>query len=246
MIDQKSDKSGASVVVSILHSLRLKKINLVAVLPMVENVINGNATKPGDVFKSYDGKTVEIMDPDAEGRLIIADAIAYATKNFKVDYILDFATLTSSASMVNCDTAALYYTTCDELGHLIYTIGEATGDRVWRHPPWPEYKVQTVSPVADVRNAHFECTKAYSSFMAAMFISNFVPDDLQGRWVHFDIGNNEVNNYFMGNGAMVGTELVKVLADRGSKHKPIKAKTKSKSKSKSKSSKSKKYKKSIK
>ena len=241
MADMKSDKSGAAVVVSILcHLARVGiKLNVIGLMPMVENVINGHATKPGDIVNAHNGSNVEIMDPDAEGRLIIADAMSYSTR-YRPDYVFDFATLTSFASTICCDLSAVYYTTNDELSQLIYNLGESLGERVWRHPPWPEYKMHTVSPIADTRNAIFECTRG-GSFMAAMFISNFVPKDVADRWVHFDISNNEVKGIFSANCALLGMQLLKAIEEVGTKVKSssISSKThKTKTKTKTKKRKS--------
>ncbi|PNH01397.1 putative cytosol aminopeptidase [Tetrabaena socialis] len=230
MIDMKQDKSGASVVVSIMHHLALHHrdlpINLVGLMPMVENVINGKAMKPGDIVKAHNGTHVEIMDPDAEGRLILADAISYSAR-FKPDYVLDFATLTSYATQLCCDLSAAYYTVNDALSQLVFSIGEAIGERVWRHPPWPEYKLNTMSPVADSRNAHFDCTRS-GSFMAAMFISNFVQGEVAERWVHFDIANNDVKGVHSANCSFMGMQLVKALAEVGTKRADYRVSRKSK------------------
>jgi leucyl aminopeptidase len=177
MMDMKQDKSGAAVVATILAYIAEVaphlEVNLVGIMPMVENVINGTATRPGDVVTAHDGSNVEVMDTDAEGRLIIADAISYS-KKFKPDYIIDFGTLTSFASNLCCDLSSVHYTPSDAMSELVSQVAEATGERTWRLPPWTEYSRDTTSTVADMRNAIFNCTRG-GSYMAAMFISNFVP-----------------------------------------------------------------------
>lgn len=225
MLDMKQDKSGAAVAVAVLYDamtrskdstlkgLDVKGLNVIVLAPLVENVINGSAMKPGDVVTAHNGTTVEIMDPDAEGRLILADALSYSAR-YKPDYILDFATLTNYASTVCCDLAAAFYTRTRELAEVIESLGEATGERVFRHPAWTEYRLHTASPVADARNAHFECTRS-GSFMATMFLANFVPPDAFDRWVHFDISNNDVRGIHSGNCALLGMELVQEIARRG-------------------------------
>ena len=219
MIDMKQDKSGAAVVVAIMCHMAKHHpdlpVNIVGLMPMVENVINGKATKPGDIVTAHNGSNVEIMDPDAEGRLILADAISYSSR-YKPDYVLDFATLTNFATTLCCDLSAVYYTVSDPLSQLIYRIGESIGERVWRHPPWPEYHVNTISPVADTRNAIFECTRS-GSFMASMFISNFVQREVADRWVHFDIANNDVRGIHSANCAFLGMQLVCALSEVGTK-----------------------------
>ena len=219
MVDMKQDKSGAAIVVSILHHLlkyhantTCQHVNFVGLTPLVENVINGKAVKPGDIVKAHNGSNVEILDPDAEGRLILADAISYSQKYYKPEYIIDFATLTAFASMICCDLSAVYHTLSEPLAAIVGELGEATGERVWRHPPWAEYKVNTMSPVADMRNANFECTRS-GSFMAAMFISNFIPEDIKNKWVHFDISNNDIRGIHSGNCAFLGMQFVKRIVD---------------------------------
>ena len=221
MMDMKQDKSGAAVVIAIMHYLVTRGragddlgFDVVGLMPLVENVLGGRATKPGDIVRAHNGTNVEIVDPDAEGRLIIADAISYAERHYKPDLIIDFATLTSFASSVCCDLAAVYYTLDDAMASSIESLGESTGERMWRLPAWPEYKVHTTSPVAHTRNANFECTKS-GSFMAAMFISNFVPARLARKWVHFDIANNDVRGIHTGNCAILGMHLLELLARDG-------------------------------
>ncbi|PNH01103.1 putative cytosol aminopeptidase, partial [Tetrabaena socialis] len=141
--------------------------------------------------------------------------------------VLDFATLTSYATQLCCDLSAAYYTVNDALSQLVFSIGEAIGERVWRHPPWPEYKLNTMSPVADSRNAHFDCTRL-GSFMAAMFISNFVQGEVAERWVHFDIANNDVKGVHSANCAFMGMQLVKALAEVGTKRADYRVSRKSK------------------
>lgn len=220
MADMKQDKSGAAIVLTIIKHIGRHhpdlKVNLVGLMPLVENVINGSATKPGDIVIAHNGSSVEITDPDAEGRLILADAISYGTEKFKPDYIIDFATLTNMASTICCDLSAVYYTRNDALSQLVYSLGEATGERVWRHPPWHEYSLNTRSPVADTRNSGFDCTRS-GSFMAAMFVSNFVDKSLAERWIHFDISNNDVKGMLSGNCALLGMQLVKALGEIGTK-----------------------------
>jgi leucyl aminopeptidase len=219
MAEMKKDKSGAAIVVAIMRHIARDhgdlRVNLVGLMPMVENVINGRATRPGDIVRAHNGSTVEIADPDAEGRLLLADAISYA-KRYSPDFILDFATLTSFASTICCDLSGVYYTKNDSLSQLIYTLGESTGERVWRHPPWTEYKHATTSVVADAKNAAFECTRS-GSYMASMFILNFVPPEMLMRWVHFDISTTDTQGTFSGNGALLGMQLVKALAALGLK-----------------------------
>lgn len=192
------DKTGAAVVVAIVLyivlSNRKRPCDLVAVVPLVENMPDGNAIKPRDVLRSYSGKTVEIDNTDAEGRLILADAMAYASQRFRPKYILDFATLTGWSSMLFCDSSFVYFCASDELSARVEASCASAGERCVRMPRWTNYARYTTSAIADVKNASFKCSgsgsgaSAGSGYMAAMFLTNFLPKRIvEERWVHVDI-----------------------------------------------------------
>ena len=198
MYGMHGDKSGAAVAAAIfkhLHSTSHdKNRRFVAVIPLVENAISSTAVRPGDVATACNGTTVEIVDPDAEGRLILADAIAYAVKYYSPDMVLDFATMTGYGSNIHHDLSAAVYTTNDALAKAAHDAGEHTGERTWRMPPWPEYVADTASSIADLRNSGWESYD--DGYMGAMFLSNFVSPNM--KWVHFDIAKNTATGAFAG------------------------------------------------
>ena len=181
----RSDMSGTSAVIGVLKnalSLNLKK-NVLFVTAIAENVIGSGAFKPGDVFRSYLGKTVEIANTDAEGRLVLADAIAYVIKNYQPKQLIDIATLTGA-----CVVALGHYytglvTTNDELSEKIVRSSNETDDRVWRMPIYPELKEAVKSQVADIRNLGF-AKGAAGALTAAEFLRQFASGTI---WAHLDI-----------------------------------------------------------
>ena len=189
MTTMKGDKTGAGIVVSIIHyfAKQTNPKNIIGIIPLVENLISHKATKVGDVITAYNGKTVEILNTDAEGRLILADSLAYVSKNYSTKLILDFATLTGWANILHCDTSFVFFTTNDKLGRLVEKCGNKVGERNLRLPNWPEYTQYTKSKIADYKNVNFECGRS-DGFMASMFLMNFVKDPSQ--WVHFDVTHN--------------------------------------------------------
>jgi len=206
MTTMKGDKTGGSIVVAILHYFAKEKCpyNLVGIIPLVENLISHKAQKIGDVHTAFNGKTVEVLNTDAEGRLILADALAYAS-TLKPHTILDFATLTGWAQALHCDTSFVYFTTNDELSKRVDRAGNHAGERSIRLPNWPEYRRFTKSDIADYKNVGFECGKS-DGFMATMFLMNFVKE--KNRWVHFDITHSEKNNHHFTNAAATAINLI--------------------------------------
>jgi leucyl aminopeptidase len=208
------DDTGASIVVGIIKYLASSgtKCRIVGVMPIVENIITEGATKPGDIIKAYNGKTVEIIDTDAEGRLILADALAYTCKNYKPDYILDFATLTSWSAKLHCHTSYTYFTLDESISKKIMKIGEDAAERSMRIPPWIEYMDYARSDVADLKNYGFRNCENSDGFMATMFMLHFIPKSLQTKWVHFDIKEVSIHPTLgMADGFMSGVALVMEL-----------------------------------
>jgi leucyl aminopeptidase len=214
----KSDKTGATTVISLLKYIMEAKlpINVVAITPLIENAISGSGLKPGDIVTSYSGKTVEILDTDAEGRIILADALGYL-RNFKhIDYVFDLATLTGSAELYHCHTSAAVFTTSPELRRKMEHLSEVVGERIYMLPNWIEYTEYTKSDVADYKNLYFdECQKS-GAFMATMFLMNFVPDHLKGKWMHLDITHSYTNHYSNGNTTVLLMNLIESLASERS------------------------------
>lgn len=211
MTSMKGDKTGGAVVVGIFEYLRLldKKpnVNIVGLIPLVENLISHSATKPGDIVKTYGGKTVEIIDTDAEGRLIMADALAYACDKYRPKYVLDFATLTGWSGLMHCDTSYVYYTMNDELAHVVEHIGDHVGERSVRMPKWPEYTQYTKGTVSDYKNLDFGCKRS-GGFMAAMFLMNFIVPELRDKWIHFDITHSSHGSLHNCNSLATGIDIV--------------------------------------
>lgn len=192
LLSMKADKTGGCTVISLIkYIIESKlKINIIGLIPLIENVISGSSVLPGNIITSYSGKTVEITNTDAEGRIIMADAFSFSETLKNIDYIIDLATLTGSAEEYHCDTSAAIYTTNKSLQDIIEKIGEEVGDRIYSLPNWPEYVADIKSNVANVKNSYFKNCKKSGAFMASMFLSYFVPIKLRDKWVHFDITNN--------------------------------------------------------
>jgi len=182
MADMKGDMAGAAVVISVLRALaQLKpKINVTAVAPATENLPSGAALKPGDVVRAMNGKTIEIISTDAEGRLILADALCYARK-LELSPIVDVATLTGACRVALGDVATGAFTNNEELLRKVTKAGDEAGERLWQMPMYEEYKEQNKSEVADIKNSGGRYGGAIT---AAQFLSEFVEDT---PWVHLDI-----------------------------------------------------------
>jgi leucyl aminopeptidase len=185
------DKSGAAVVAGTLLYMVTsnKRVNLVGLIPLAENAIGSKAYKPSDVIKSYSGKTVEIIDTDAEGRLILADALAYVKHYPRVSMVVDMATLTGGAERLYPGLAATYFTTNDELMSTLQKTGRKVGEKVWPMPMWDDKGALLKSDVANLKNDASSSSSAMT-YMAAQFLLQFVPSHLKNKWIHMDIGKN--------------------------------------------------------
>ena len=142
METMKDDMAGAATVLAAMKLIAQLKpqINVVAVAPLVENMPSGSAQKPGDILRTYNGKTIEVLDTDAEGRLILADALAYAVDVYKPDAIIDFATLTGACAAALGSFYCGLFSQHDELAERLERASEHSGDRVWRLPMDNDYK----------------------------------------------------------------------------------------------------------
>lgn len=180
----KSDMAGAAAVAAfMLAASRLKpKHRLVGILPLVENMPSGSATRPGDIVTSFSGKTVEIGNTDAEGRLILIDAMAYAVKQYKPDILIDMATLTGACVVALGERMAAVFSQDDELAGAVVDAGQAAHERCWRMPMPEDYKELLKSELADISN--MPSTRYGGAISAALFLSEFVGDT---RWAHIDI-----------------------------------------------------------
>ncbi|WP_337873213.1 leucyl aminopeptidase [Ignavibacterium sp.] len=190
MGEMKNDMAGASVVAGTLIAAAKSKmpVNLICLIPAAENMPSGDAFKPGDIIKTASGKTVEIDDTDAEGRVILADALDYASK-LKPNQIIDLATLTGACVVALGEFVAGLFTKNEELANNLYKSGMKTFDRVWRLPLWDDYHKLNESSVADVKNLGGRWGGAIS---AAKFLENFV--DKKIPWAHLDIAGPSIHN----------------------------------------------------
>jgi leucyl aminopeptidase len=182
--DMKSDMSGAAAVAAtLITTAKLKtKTNIIGAIPIVENMPSGQATRPGDIIRSHAGKTVEIGNTDAEGRLILIDAISYVIKRYKPQMLIDLATLTGACVIALGDKIAGVFSNDDDLAADIIASGEKTHERCWRMPLPEDYKELLKSDFADMNN--IGSTRAGGAITAALFLSEFAADT---RWAHIDI-----------------------------------------------------------
>jgi len=185
MEEMKYDMAGSAVVVGLLKTLALRKakINAVGVVGLVENMPGGNAQRPGDIVKSYSGKTIEVLNTDAEGRLVLADALSFTEKNFKPKFIIDLATLTGAIIVSLGEEYAGLFSNNDELSNKIFDVGKKIGEKVWRLPLDESYDKLMNSPVADMQNINY--SGGAGSITAAQFLQRFIIN--KTPWAHLDI-----------------------------------------------------------
>ncbi len=183
MEDMKADMGGAACVVGLMHALAARKarVNVVGAIGLVENMPDGNAQRPGDIVTSMSGQTIEIINTDAEGRLVLADLLWYVKEKFKPKFMVDLATLTGAILVALGTEYAGLFSNNDELSERLTTVGQATGERVWRLPMGPEYDKMMDSQFADMKNAG---ARNGGSITAAQFLQRFVGDT---PWAHLDI-----------------------------------------------------------
>jgi leucyl aminopeptidase len=211
MPDMKMDMSGAAAVletVGAVAELGLA-VDLIAVIPSTENMPSGTAIKPGDIITQYSGKTVEVNNTDAEGRLILADALAYAIEQ-GADRVVDIATLTGAVMIALGSSYAAVISNDDDLASEIEGVGRETGELVWRLPLHPEYKALMKGTVADLTNAAPK--RKAGTISAASFLEEFVGDT---PWAHLDIAGTawDVGREYTGNDASgYGVRLLTGLA----------------------------------
>jgi leucyl aminopeptidase len=216
MQEMKFDMSGAAAVLeatAAIAELGLP-VDLITVVPATENMPSGTAVKPGDVITQYNGKTVEVNNTDAEGRLILADALAYAIE-LGAERIVDLATLTGAVLIALGSTYAAVISNDDELATELSAAGEETGELVWRLPLHPEYKEMMKGTVADLSNLAKK--REAGSITAASFLEEFVDGT---PWAHIDIAGTawDVNRAYTGKGGSgygvrLLVQLVRDLAD---------------------------------
>ena len=184
MEEMKFDMGGSAVVVGLMKLLaeRKAKVNAVGVVGLVENMPSSTAQKPGDVVKSMSGQTIEVLNTDAEGRLVLADALWYTQKNYKPQFMIDLATLTGAIIVALGTSRTGLFSNDDKLADRLYKCGKSTGDEVWRLPLGDVYDKQINSDIADMQNIGAD--REAGSITAAQFLQRFVNDT---PWVHLDI-----------------------------------------------------------
>ena len=193
MEDMTYDMAGSAVVVGLMKSLALRKakINAVGVVGLVENMPGGNAQRPGDIVKSYSGKTVEILNTDAEGRLVLADALTYTEKKFKPKLIVDLATLTGAIIVSLGSEYAGLFSNDDKLSNQLINAGEQVEEKLWRMPLNKNYDKLIDSKNADMQNINY--VGGAGSTTAAQFLQRFILN--KTPWAHLDIAGMAFSKY---------------------------------------------------
>ena len=193
MEDMTYDMAGSAAVVGLMKTLALRKakINAVGVVGLVENMVSGNAQRPGDIVKSYSGKTIEVLNTDAEGRLVLADALTFTEKKFKPKFIVDLATLTGAIIVCLGSEYAGLFSNDDKLSEQIYNAGEKVEEKVWRMPLHKNYDKLMNSKNADVQNINY--VGGAGSTTAAQFLQRFILN--KTPWAHLDIAGMAFSKY---------------------------------------------------
>jgi leucyl aminopeptidase len=214
METMKEDMSGAAAVISTMEVLAQLKpdINVIGIAPVAENLPDAEAVKPGDIVRFYNGKTAEIKNTDAEGRLILADALSYAVKHYKLDAIIDLATLTGACAYALGPFYSGLMSQHDDVVERMQQAAVLSGERVWRLPMNDDFKPAIKSPVADLCNSGSNRYRA-GAITAAHFLQNFV-DDVP--WAHLDIAGTAFDvpdiPYYRSGATGVGVRLLVELA----------------------------------
>ena len=193
MEDMTYDMAGSAVVVGLMKSLALRKakVNAVGVVGLVENMPGGNAQRPGDIVKSYSGKTVEILNTDAEGRLVLADALTYTEEKFKPKFIVDLATLTGAIIVSLGSEYAGLFSNDDKLSKQLIDAGEDVEEKVWRMPLNKNFDKLIDSKNADMQNINY--VGGAGSTTAAQFLQRFILN--KTPWAHLDIAGMAFSKY---------------------------------------------------
>lgn len=190
MEEMKFDMCGGAAVLSVMQAVgeeKIKNVNVIAMVPSTENLPGPAALKPGDIIRHYGGKTVEVINTDAEGRLILADALAYGIKKYKPNFVVDIATLTGAVIIGLGHHRTGLLTNNDELSTKLMAAGERSGEPLWRLPLGPEYRKQLDSQVADLKNVG---KRDAGTITAAAFLQEFVGET---PWAHLDIAGTAWN-----------------------------------------------------
>ncbi len=193
MEDMTYDMAGSAAVVGLMKSLALRKskINAVGVVGLVENMVSGVAQRPGDIVKSYSGKTIEVLNTDAEGRLVLADALTFTEEKFKPKFIIDLATLTGAIIVALGSDHSGLFSNDDKLSKELYDTGIKVDEKVWRLPLNKNYDKLMDSKNADMQNINY--VGGASSITAAQFLQRFILN--KTPWVHLDIAGMAFSKY---------------------------------------------------
>ena len=182
---------GASVIhtLALVAKMKLKK-NVIGLIPSVENMASGKSYRPGDVIRSMSGQTIEVLNTDAEGRVILADALFYAQK-YNPEVVIDIATLTGAAVVALGERASAIFTNDDKLSKTLEDAGERTGDYLWRLPMWEEYENEIKGTLGDWTNIHNKDSRYGGATYGAIFLYQFIKGKAEGgkalKWAHLDI-----------------------------------------------------------
>lgn len=185
MVQMKCDMAGAAAVLGSMQLIADLKLpyRVIAIVPACENSVDAHSFLPSDVIQSYAGHSIEIIDTDAEGRLILADGLSYLIKNYKPETVIDLATLTGSAVGTFGYECAALFTNNDDLSKKLQQSGDAIGERLWQLPLWDAYKSDIESEIADVKN--YSGKPVAGAISAAKFLEFFT--DEHQSWAHLDI-----------------------------------------------------------
>lgn len=214
MHDMKHDMGGAGVVTGLLYTLakRKAKVNVIGVVGLVENMPDGDAQNPGDIVKSMSGQTIEVLNTDAEGRLVLADALTYVQQEFKPKAIIDLATLTGAITVALGSYHAGIFSNNDKISETLTASGIATSEKVWRLPMGEDYDADIDSDIADMQNIG---KGGAGSITAAQFLGRFIENDTP--WVHIDIAGvtwaNKPNAYTPKGATGFGVRLLNHLVE---------------------------------
>ncbi len=195
MLEMKADMAGSATVFGVMQAAEKLKLpyEIIAIVPAVENAIGGNSYRPGDIISTASGKTIEVKNTDAEGRIVLADALEYASKQ-KPDEIIDFATLTGAAVVALGEFTAAIFSKNDNMANNLFNAGQKTFERVWRLPFWDEYNKLLDSKIADVSNLG---PRWGGAITAGKFLEHFVDEKIP--WTHVDLAGpamkNDLTNY---------------------------------------------------
>ena len=213
MMAMKSDMAGASAVLNVVGALpELKpRVKVTALLMCAENALSGTSQRPSDVITHYGGTTVEVLDTDAEGRLVLADGLAYADAKLDPDYLLDIATLTGSATLGLGRQYGAMYTRDSKLASQLVAAGESSGDRLWHMPLIDDYQDALESDIADFNHTADKGDYSAGSVTAALFLEKFTG---KRKWVHLDVAGTARSENDAGESSKGGTGFgVRLLID---------------------------------